>query len=147
MPMEEILWKFARRNRDLSELRKDIKGIWHDDAARDINRKYLDPHESDAQEVQSALQKQYVYVAEASKFRHQALTAERRVSDLVDKMTRSLNATDKEMTLVYSSYEESRELHNRAKDILPKVDQLIQSANSSCRGVITRDEYNRTYSG
>lgn len=146
MPMEEILWKFARKNRDLSELRKDIKGIWNDDASRDINRKYLNPHETDAKEVQTALQKQYTYVVEASKFRNQALTAERRVSDILDKMTRSLNATDREMTLVYSSYEEARKLHARAQDILPQVDQFIQSANSSCEGAITRDEYNSTYS-
>jgi len=144
--MEELLWKFARKNRSLIEIRKDIKGIWDDDAARDINSRYLNPHESDAREVQAALQKQHTYIAEAHKFRRQALGAEQRVADFIDKMTSAMNATDKEMALVFSSNEESLNLHAKAKEILPQIDQLIQSANSSCEGVLTRDEYYHTYS-
>ena len=144
--MEEALWKFARKNRDLRELRQDIAGIWRDAAARDINSKYLDPHESDAQEIQAALQKQHTYITEATKFRTLALEEERSVFDLTAKMMRSSNATEREMALVFSSYEETQRLHGRAKDLLPQIEQLIQSANSSCKGVITRDKYHRTYS-
>lgn len=144
--MEEALWKFARKNRDLRELRQDIAGIWRDAAARDINSRYLDPHESDSQEVQAALQKQYTYISEATKFRALTLEAERNALEFTDKMARSLRATEKEMALVFSSHEETQRLHGRAKDLLPQIEQLIQSANSSCKGVITRDKYHRTYS-
>ncbi len=144
--MEETLWKFARKNRDLRELRQDIAGIWQDDAARDINSRYLNPHESDAEEVLEALQKQYTYITEAAKFRSLAREEERSAADFTDKMTRSLHATEKEMALVFSSHEETLRLHGKAQDLIPKIDQLIQSANSSCQGALDRDEYNRSYS-
>jgi len=140
--MEELIWQFARSNRELQNLRKDIKSVWDDDAARAINSRYLDPHESDAHQVQISLQKQYTYISEARKFRRLALEEARRIDDFSHKIDVSLEATDREMSLVFSSHEEARNLYTKTQALFPQIDQFIQSANSTCEGVLTRDEYN-----
>ena len=144
--MEELLWRFARKNRELKNLRKDIQGVWDDDAARDINSRYLNPHETDAREVKASLQKQHTYISEARRFRRHALEEDRRVADAAQKMRLGLESTEREMSLVFSSHGEAKNLHAKALEMLPKIDQLIQSANSTCEGVMTRDEYNSAYS-
>jgi len=144
--MEEILWRFARNNQELQDLRKDIRGVWDDDAARSINSRYLDPHEAAAREVETALQKQNVYISEARKFRHQALEEARRVDDFSHKALLGLESTGREMSLVFSSHEEARNLYSMGQALFPQIDHYIQSANSTCEGVLTRDEYNRSYS-
>jgi len=126
-------------------MRKDISVVWDDAAARAINSKYLNPHQADAHEVQAALQKQYTYISEARKFRGQALEEAQRVDDSSHKAFLSLESTNREMSLVFSSHDEAKNLYARAQALFPQIDQRIQSANSTCEGVLTRDEYNRAY--
>ena len=41
--MEDIVWKMQQRSRTLQDYRKDIRGLWQDEAAKTLNRRYLDP--------------------------------------------------------------------------------------------------------
>ena len=144
--MEEILWKFSRQNRDLRDLRKDIRRIWDDDAARDINRRYLEPHDADAREVEASLRKQSIAISEAAALRRQAEEEARRATEFAANMNLSLSAVDRELPLLFSSFEEAKQLHGKGQDLIPIIDRFIQSANTPCEGVLTRDEYHRTYS-
>ncbi len=144
--MEEILWKFSRQNRDLRDLRKDIQRVWDDDAARDINRRYLDPHDADAQEMEASLRKQFIAISEAAALRRRAEEEARRATQFAENMVQSLRAVERELPLLFSSFEEATRLHGKGQDLIPIIDQLIQSANTPCEGVLTRDEYHHTYS-
>lgn len=49
--MEELLWSATQQSRTLQELRKNIQGVWQDEAARELAHRYLDPHESEDQRM------------------------------------------------------------------------------------------------
>ena len=56
--MEDLLWSMTQESRVLQELRKDIQGIWEDESARELTSRYLDPHESEDQQMLAGLNQQ-----------------------------------------------------------------------------------------
>ncbi|OCY13203.1 MAG: hypothetical protein BEV12_01205 [Microcystis aeruginosa CACIAM 03] len=115
--MEDIVWKMQQRSRTLQDYRKDIRGLWQDEAAKTLNRRYLDPHEDDDQKMIEFLQKQVQGLEKTNeelvKAKDYALEAER-YSQQVEHYDRSI------------------EYYGLTQAELPNIHRLIQQANRSC---------------
>ena len=49
--MEEIIWFIQQCSRELQNFRSDIRSSWEDEASKELNSRYLNPHEDDNQEM------------------------------------------------------------------------------------------------
>ena len=130
--MEDIVWKMQQRSRSVQDYRKDIRGLWQDEAAKTLNRRYLDPHEDDDQKMIEFLQKQVQGLEKTNKelvkAKDYALEAER-YSQQVEHF---LEREKQEVKQAYYSYDRSIEYYGLTQAELPNIHRLIQQANRSC---------------
>lgn len=133
--MEDEIWYMKQQSRVLQEFRRDVQGFWDDEAAREMNVRYLNPHEDDDKQMitgldgqQNALQEAQVKLASASEH---ALRAEK----LSVEMLEQLEYADQDVSIAYQFYEQYQDYHSHARSFLPEIEKLITEANSVCRGV------------
>ena len=130
MEMEDTLWTMKQRSRTLQEYRQDIRGAWQDEAAKTLNRRYLNPHEGDDQKMIEFLQKQVQGLEKANeeliKAKKHALEADR----YSQQVERFLERKKQEVKRACHSYDLSIEYYGLTQAELPNIDQLIQKANS-----------------
>ncbi len=130
--MEETLWLMKQHSRQLQDYRKDIRGTWDDEAAKELNSHYLNPHEEDNQDMLKSLQQQQQKLEKAAteliKANEQALEADRRSR----QVQHFLELTRQDVNLAYQYYERSREYHAATQAEFPIIERLIKQANLAC---------------
>ncbi len=130
--MEDIVWTMRQRSRTLQDYRKDIRKPWQDEASKMLNRRYLDPHEDDSQEMVNFLQQQVEGLEKANlelvKAKDYAKEAER-YSQQVEYY---LELEKQEVKQAYHSYDLSLEYYAATQAELPTIERLLNQANSCC---------------
>lgn len=130
--MEELLWSTAQQSRALQELRKDIQGVWQDEAARELTHRYLDPHESEDQRMLVGLNQQKETLEQASAKLTSAETYGQQAEDLSLQVNEGLQATEQELKSAYGNYDTHIHYNSEARSKLPTIQNLINQANSAC---------------
>jgi len=130
--MEDLLWSMTQESRVLQELRKDIRGIWNDDAAREINSRYLDPHETDDQQMLLGLNQQKETLDQSKSNLESTETYAHQVEDYAAMVVDNLNSTEQEVNTAYSYYDMYAHYHSEARSRFPIIHELINQANSAC---------------
>jgi hypothetical protein len=130
--LEETLWPLSQQSRALQELRRDIRHVWNDEAAREINSRYLNPHESDDGRMQTALNKQKDLLEQAG----QKLESTREFAQLIEEcaavVTEKLRFVEQDMDNAYSNYDLYVQYNSDARAKFPLVQELISHANAAC---------------
>ena len=132
MEMGDTLWRMKQRSRTLQEYRKDIRGLWQDEAAKTLNHRYLNPHEDDEQKMIEFMEKQVQGLEKAKnelkKAKEYALEA-----DLYSqKVEHFLEREKQEVKQANHSYDLSIEYYGLTQAELLNIYELIQQANRSC---------------
>src|SRR5688572_5389709 len=70
--LDDAIWSLTQASRVLQELRRDISVVWEDEAAREINSRYLNPHETDALSIRDEIQEQAELLKQADQKLHGA---------------------------------------------------------------------------
>lgn len=130
--MEEILWRMRRHSQDLQELRGSIRGLWDDDAAREINARFLNPHQEDARRISTALQAQNDALEQSKAHVQTAVEHEGKAKEFAVVVKRSLEYAAEETRRAQNHHDQSLQQAALGRDLLPQIHELIQSANSSC---------------
>jgi hypothetical protein len=136
--MEEALWYIRQRSRALQEFRDSVALLWDDTAASELNLRYLNPHQEDAEQLVGQLTEQHGLL-ESTKQRVQltfdlALQAEKHSLECAE----SLEQCEKERRNSEEYYELFREFQSNSQQRFPQIDGLIDKANQSCNGVATQ---------
>lgn len=130
--MEEILWRMKRHSQDLQDLRGSIRGLWNDDAAREINGRYLNPHQEDANRISATLLAQNDAL-EQSKVHVQGATGhEGKTKEFAVIVKQSLEFAVQETRQAQIHYDQSLQQAALGRERVPQIYELIQSANTSC---------------
>ena len=131
--MEEIIWIIQQRTRTLQDYRQDIRSAWDDEASKNLNLRYLNPHEDDNQKALTALKQQQQQLektdGEIVKSRQYALEAEK----FFQKVEHFLQVNEQEVTQAYHSYNLSLEYYAATRSELSQVERLINQANLAGR--------------
>lgn len=130
--LEESLWTFKQRSRVLQDYRQDIQGIWRDDAATEINRRYFRPHEEDSQQALIALAGQLSSLSESDAklyIASQLILEANRLSEEIEKLIIFAN---QDISRSHSEYSVFQEQNSAARNELPTIAQLINQANNCC---------------
>ena len=133
--MEDAVFNLQHQSRVLQELRRDISGRWDDSAARQLNQSYLDPHEADTTEMNTALQSQNAALENADSHFAQVHQHAINVENLAFAVDESLNYVRRESTTAREFQEQHRSALAQAQHLIPQVGQLIAAAQQTCQGV------------
>ena len=127
--MEETLWYMEQQSRSLKDYRKNKQRQWDDQAARDINRRYLNPHEEDTQQMLQLLKQQQTLLKQADSQIESARDCRVKIEKLSEEIERLLQSTQQDIQRTYSDYHVYLDNHLEAKSLLPKIRELIHQAN------------------
>jgi hypothetical protein len=130
--MEDLLWSMTQESRVLQELRKDIGGIWQDEAARELTRRYLDPHESEDQQMLAGLNQQKDALDQSQAKLVSAENYGRQAEEYAALVAEDLKATEQELQSAYGNYDTFAQYNSEARSRFPRVQQLISQANNAC---------------
>jgi len=130
--MHEALWSMSQRSRSLQDLRKDIRTVWNDEAARDVNDRYLDPQEFEDDRMKTALGEQRELLEHAA----QTLDSTTDLTLLIDEcsafVTEKLQFAEQDMDNSYSDFDQYVHYNSEARSKFPLVLELIDHANAAC---------------
>jgi hypothetical protein len=130
--MEEALWSMSQRSRRLQELRQDIRHVWDDEAAREINGRYLNPHETDNVQMAVALNEQNVGLRAAEQHLGLADSLELQIDECAAIVEEKLRFARQDLDGSYSNCDQYVHYNAEARSKFPVVQQLIGRANSAC---------------
>lgn len=130
--MEEMLWRMSRHSRDLQKLRGSIRSLWDDDAAREINGRYLNPHEEDAKRLTTTLRAQNDALEQSKAYVLAATEHEGKAKEFAVVVEQSLGFAAQESRQAQIHHDQSLQQAALGKELLPRIYELVQSANTSC---------------
>lgn len=130
--MEDLLWSLTQESRTLQELRQDIKGVWQDEAARELTSRYLDPHENEDQQMLVELKRQKDSLDQS---RLNLVSAEghaRQAEENAALVAEGLKSTQEELRSAYANYDTYAQYNAESRSKFPLIQKLINQANSAC---------------
>jgi len=130
--MHEALWSMSQRSRSLQELRKDIRNVWNDQAARDVNRRYLDPQEFEDDRMRTALGEQREFLEHAAQKLHSTTDLTLLIDECSAFITEKLKFAEQDMDNSYSDFDQYVHYNSEARSKFPLVLELIDHANAAC---------------
>jgi hypothetical protein len=130
--LEETLWLLSQQSRALQDLRRDISHVWNDEAAREINSRYLNPHESDDSRMQMALNNQKELLEQAGQMLESTKEFAQQIEECAAVVTEKLRFAEQDMDNAYSNYDLYVQYNSDARAKFPLVQELIHHANAAC---------------
>lgn len=130
--MEESLWSLRQQSRVLEELRKEMRSIWNDEAARDINGRYLDPHEIDSQQMIAAMNHQKATLERSGSKLESAQAEGVKADQCAVAITDMLNFMEQDLNNGFSNYDMFLNKNSDARSKLPQIYDFIRHANNAC---------------
>jgi hypothetical protein len=130
--LDDAIWSLTQASRVLQELRGDISVVWEDEAAREINSRYLNPHEVDALSMRDEMQGQAELLKQADNKLHAAKEFRQQADNLSKTVAERSQFARQDLDNAYSSYDVFVQYNADARSKLPTIQQLINRANSAC---------------
>lgn len=130
--MEDMLWSMTQESRVLKELRQEIGGVWNDDASRELNSRYLDPHENEDSRMLVDLNKQKNALDESDAKLVSAETQGRYAEEYGSLVAESLKASKQDIQSAYGNYDHSIRFNSDSRSQFPIVNKLLNQANNAC---------------
>lgn len=126
--MESSLWYLQQQSRCLQDYRLDIRGIWADDAATEINRRYLDIHAQDSSQSTDNLSSQLASISTADlefELASQAGATATELSHQIDRLLQSAHMDIDRSQIEYNMYQTA---HLTAAAEIVNIERLIAQA-------------------
>ncbi|HKY43771.1 MAG TPA: hypothetical protein VJM50_11830 [Pyrinomonadaceae bacterium] len=130
--LDDAIWSLTQASRVLQELRRDISVVWEDEAAREINSRYLNPHEVDALSMRDEIQEQVELLKQADQKLHAAKEFRQEADNHAKTVVERNQFARQDLDNAYSSYDVFVQYNADARAKLPAIHQLINRANSAC---------------
>jgi uncharacterized membrane protein YgaE (UPF0421/DUF939 family) len=124
------IWRMSQISRELQEYRKAIQFQWDDEASRELNTRYSNPHEEDDKKMMEMLHAQEKKLDRLNTHLISLYEILIKLNLLSSEVERLLGKVKNEMNRAYANYDVYKENHSMSKSQLPKVYDLIAKANS-----------------
>ena len=130
--MEDELWLLKQKYHDLQEYRLEIRAVWNDAAAREINSRYLNSHEADAEQMQIALNKQHNTLQQVDEKLDMVSKQVRLAEKLSREIAQHIASADEVLQDVHKHFDLFVQYNGEALATIPSIYQLINNANRAC---------------
>jgi hypothetical protein len=128
----EELWRLGQQSRVLQEFRANTRRVWNDQAAKDINGKYLEPHKDESSKMQKHLGEQRSALDQATAHIESAEGIGQKAAKCSTQTEQFLREAKEHTQSAYGHYEVCRRLQDDAKKRCDEVAALILEANGAC---------------
>jgi len=130
--LEDALWSINQQSRVLQNLRRDIRLVWEDEAARELNARYLNPHEIDDLSTREQMKEQVELVKQAQKQVREAEEFGRQAEDFSKTVCERTQFARQDLDSAYSNYDLYVQYNSDARSKFPVIQRLINQANDAC---------------
>ncbi|HEX7333179.1 MAG TPA: hypothetical protein VF290_16865 [Pyrinomonadaceae bacterium] len=130
--LDDALWSAAQQSRVLQDLRRDIRIAWDDEAAREINSRYLNSHEADDLSIREEIKEQDELLKQADHKVDTSQKLSRQAEDFSKTAGERSQFARQDLDNAYSSYDVFVQYNADARAKFPTIQQLIKRANSAC---------------
>jgi hypothetical protein len=130
--MEDLLWLMSQQSRVLQELRKDCQVKWDDEAAREINNRYLDPHATEDEQMILALNQQETALDNLQVHLVSMETFSQQVEENAELFAEQLTTIERDINSSFKFNDTFAHYNSEAKSVFPNVQRLIDQANTIC---------------
>lgn len=131
-PLQDDLWKFDHQSRAVQDFRASMWGVWDDSAAREINLRYLNPHESDDAAMRSALTSQNDHLAVAHTHAERANDHARHADACSQQIYELVQQANINIRTGYSYLKSSDHFFNETLKRFAQVQTHILNTGRSC---------------
>lgn len=130
--LKNELWLLQQKYRDLQEYRSEIRVVWDDSAAREINNRYLNSHETDAGQTQIALSRQSSTLQQVDEKVDEVDREVHLAEKLSSEIAHNITKADEELRHVNKHLDLFAQYNSDALSAITSIHQLINSANEAC---------------
>jgi hypothetical protein len=130
--MEDDLWLLQQKYRALQEYRSEIRIVWDDSAAREINNRYLHSHETDAERMQIALIRQSITLQQVDEKLDNVARQVHLAEELSSEIAHNITTADEELRKVNVHLDLFAQYNSDALSAITSIHQLINNANEAC---------------
>ena len=130
--LEEVLWRMGQQSRVLQELRREIMPVWDDNAAREVDSRYLNSHAADDERLLEQLHLQDEPLDQSASQMTAAQEEGRRAEEQAVEVMEQLRFANQDLQGAYGHYDVYARYHADARGKFPQVQSLIREANASC---------------
>lgn len=135
--MEDELWLLQQQSRRLQAFRQEISPLWDDHAAKDLNHRFLDPHQSDDSRMVKGVVDQSDRIKQADVYIEKSVGLASEVAELSTSIQDEIGFCQEDIDMGYQLLEKYSEFRSRSIARLPNIEKLIQNACTACQGVAT----------
>lgn len=135
--MEDDLWRLQQQSRYLQQYRSELQPAWDDTAARDLNRRYFEPHARGDAKMRQAFMAQYDHCQQAELGRTMSDHHGRQVAQFAEHIAQHLRAAASASATARDQIEISRRLQDEASARFDAVASLLALAHGACGGGAT----------
>lgn len=130
--LEETLWLMSQQSRVLQDLRKDVGRVWDDEAAREINSRFLNLHEQDDVLMRSEMNEQGQLLERAGRELESAREFAQQADECAAAAAEKLRFAEQDMDSAYSNFDLYVHYNAESNSKFPVVQELIRRANAAC---------------
>lgn len=130
--LEDILWRMGQQSRVLQDLRREIQPVWDDNAAREVDSRYLNTHAADDERLLEQLHLQDESLDQSASQMAAAQEEGRRAEEQAVVVMEQLRFANQDLQGAYGHYDVYARYHVAARGKFPQVQALIREANASC---------------
>lgn len=130
--LEDMLWRMRQQSRVLQDLRREIMPVWDDNAAREVDSRYLNSHAADDERLLEQLHSQDESLDQTASQIAVAQEESRRAEEHAVVVTEQLRFAGQDLQGAYGHYDVYARYHAAARGKFPQIVSLIQEANASC---------------
>jgi hypothetical protein len=132
MTVEQELWTMGQRSRQLQELRRDTRGAWDDEAARELAWRLLNPHQREDGKLLEALAEQAAALARAADRQAEAERRELEATHGSERAREALESAEADVSHAWKAFDLFVAYEARAREALPAIAACIERANRAC---------------
>ena len=122
---EETLWRFQQYDRSLQDYRQDIARQWCDNAAKEINQRYLDPAADERSTTVSSFNSQLQSLSLAEEHITQAEDCHVEINTLREARDRCLDDALQDLEQAQAEYDVYQENYLAVEDKLLEINRLL----------------------
>lgn len=124
-------WQLSRYAQDLQDYRAMLVGQWDDNAAREINGQYLNPHAEDEAAMRALLEKKQMAVQQLCDKLDDIERVNNQIKALSEEIQKLLIGCEEDLRKSVTNYDFSLNKRNEAETRMPQTIALLKTANQN----------------
>jgi len=127
---ENEIWYVSQHSRKLQEYRDKLRVKWSDNASKELNKRFFNPHEHDITKMLSQFKAERLSLIEMHSYATDAYELSEKIFEDSMKIPGIIEYVKDDIRRAHNQLDSSIENFSKSKEILPMIYELIDRANA-----------------